>query len=190
MKGRIGFSHFRRVNYNPGVNDLRDAFARSMALICAENATGVDLIIPVCLSTEPNTDIANLEMSAILIQVKNRHSYFSLVAIERKLKLTKTEVTLSPDVPYVSLLMSLWPVHKRTSFSVKHIPSERRTHVIIEGLDHYAIFKKQDSKEDLPKLKETCEAICEHKSTIAQRYDKETNEYKLALELFPREYIE
>jgi hypothetical protein len=184
LKGYVCFSHFRRTNDDPDEHLLRSAFSRSMAIICTENATGVDLVIPICLSTDLQTDIKNLEMSALLVQVKNRYSSFSLKETERKLGLDKVDVDVSKGVPYLTMVMSLWQVHKK-EFRVNE--NDGRTHVVVESLDHFKIFSSES--KNTRKLKGTCMTIIDHKYSIGQRHAGNSLSQDYVKDMFPTEYV-
>ena len=180
LSGYVCFSHFRRLNHLPTVDHLRDAFSRSMAIICTENATGVDLVIPICLTTDTNAEITELNMSAVLVQVKNRS--ITSFETEKKIGLDKVDVNLAKDVPYVSMIMSIRNVHSQNDFSVAK--DENQTHILVESFDHYSIFDGVDGKL----LKETCVSIVDHRHSIAERYEPGSIDLELAAELYPAEY--
>jgi hypothetical protein len=206
-EGLVCFSHFRRVNYVPDENHLREAFCRSMAIISEDNATGVDLVIPVCLAEiDPLTkkakdssdmSVKDLKMSAFLIQVKNRYSAFSLNKTKAKLAAGKVDVKLPAKVRYLTMIMSLWNVHG-TAFSVNS--KGRQTHVIVEGLDKYKIFTEEtklktlnEKKESVPLndghllLKTVCKRIANHKHSLGQRSEKDLLRLHVQ-NMYPLEY--
>jgi hypothetical protein len=69
-KAEIYFTHFIRHQNNPPVELLWAAIARGQAIQCDYYQKAVDIIIPIAL--KPSTKFKEADLSAILIQVKNK----------------------------------------------------------------------------------------------------------------------
>ena len=182
---KVYLTHFRRCNYEPSLKDLRAAFARGMGIICQPNERGIDLIIPVCLDSAKDIKITDASISAIFIQVKNRQSSFSIPKTVDVMDIANLTAEISPGVPYITVLMSLWETTKRKQFHVDS--SSLRLHITIQGLDFYACLHSNGDPDDASELKDICKSVIDHQFSLKHVY-KEDIDLSFVTGMFPLEY--
>ncbi len=97
---KIYFTHFVQYNQMPTTRHLYAAVTRGQAIQCAFQQEDVDIVIPIVCTPEDKFSQDN--MSAILIQVRNRTSAAATFPDAMRLKLFGERLT-----PYISMVFQL-----------------------------------------------------------------------------------
>jgi hypothetical protein len=84
----------------PAVKHLWAAVVRGQAIQCSHNQEVMDIIIPVVL--KPYSKVTEKDMSAILIQVKNRADDVTAIPTASQLRWF-----IGASTPYISILLEL-----------------------------------------------------------------------------------
>jgi hypothetical protein len=66
LEGKMFFTHFISCNYTPTLADLADFFKRGAAVLCKSNQASIDMIIPILLPTDAETNGDNQFYSPVL----------------------------------------------------------------------------------------------------------------------------
>ncbi|CAG8649860.1 11210_t:CDS:1 [Diversispora eburnea] len=74
---KIRFSHFAYTNTTPSREKLVNFFFRGAAVLCKRGQQIVDLIIPIAMVPDDDTEVQHSNMSFIGIQIKNRKKHKS-----------------------------------------------------------------------------------------------------------------
>ena len=122
-------THFLKIDYVPSASQLLDMFRRGAVAITKDLQRGVDLIIPLVICKDCNTEIKESMVSFVLAQLKNRKEMDDSYPLTATSLLTQEAAGLecNEDLPYLSLYMSFGP-HLGPEGTLLEMPTTKNFH--------------------------------------------------------------